>query len=239
MNILTIDTATEMEIIAVSTIHSISEITNLVGISHSITLFDNIKSALYKLDITINDIDLIGVGIGPGSFTGIRIAVSAARMLAQILNIPLVGIKTHYLYAASVRAAINENILITFDAKKDRVFGALYRKTEYPLLPQEIIAPGDYLIDYLLENINNDYKTLLIGNGSDKYYPTIKNKISDFCMMSKLKPSATSICELTEYIYMNNPNHYTDINNTIPFYMRKSDAEIAMDIRRKDGKTDI
>ena len=233
MNILTIATATEVEIVAISTKHGISDKTNIVGLSHSITLFENIDKALGKLDITINDIDLIGVGIGPGSFTGIRIAVSTARMLAQLLNVPLVGIKTHLIYAASVKASVNENILIAFDAKKDRVFGALYRKTDNPLSPLEIIAPGDYSIDYLLENVNNNYRTLLIGNGTDKYYPIIKNKISDIRMMSQFKPSAGLVCALTDAIFMNDPNRYADINRTLPFYMRKSDAEIAMNMRRK------
>ncbi len=92
------------------------------------TLFDNIDAALAGAGISATDLQLIGVGIGPGSFTGIRIAVSTARMLAQVLSIPLAGLSSPLIYAASMEALPGEYLMTAFDAKKGRVFGALYRR---------------------------------------------------------------------------------------------------------------
>ena len=233
MNLLTIDTATIVELVAVSSKNEISDKTKVVGVSHSITLFENIDCALNELNITIRDINIIGVGIGPGSFTGIRIAVCTARMLAQLLNAPLVDIKTHLLYASSVEACLNENILIAFDAKKERVFGALYKKGKEILSPLEVIPPGDYNIDFLIDQIDREEATYIIGDGAEKYYSIIKKRIPDYKMLTGFKPRAKIASALTEHIYKKNPSLFTDINRVVPFYSRKSDAEIVKELKER------
>lgn len=224
MNILVFDTATEIELIAISVNKRISELSSAVKISHSKTLINNIDSILQDLNISLENINLLGVGIGPGSFTGIRIAVTTARMLAQLLGIPLIGIKTHLLYASSVEANNNENILVAFDAKKERVFGALYKKNNDTLSPLEVIPPGDYFINSLLQKIDTSHKTILIGNGVKMYYSLIKNKILNYKFFSEFIPSGKDICNLTELLYRKKPKNNTNL--IVPYYARKSDAEI-------------
>lgn len=216
-----------MEIVAASTDKAVSDQTKKINTSHSVTFFESIDLALKEVNIELKDINLIGVGIGPGSFTGIRIAVTTARMFAQLFEIPLVGVKTHLMYASSAVDAIKpgENILIAFDAKKARVFGALYTKGE-ELNPVELVKPGDYSIEYLLKNINSTRKTLLIGDGCEKYYTEIKSKISLHDPLFDYKPVGKNICDLVRNIYLTHPDNYRDLNNVVPFYSRKSDAEI-------------
>jgi len=226
LNILTIDTSTSIELVAISSKNRVSDKTKVVGVSHSTTLFENIDKAINELNITIKDINLLGVGIGPGSFTGIRIAVSTARMLAQVLDVPLVGIKTHLIYACTAQANINENILIAFDAKKERVFGALYRKSDTQLNPIEIIEPGDYRVEFMVDYIDNNHRTLLIGDGVKKFYQLLNTKISNKEFLLKFNPLGEIACNLTEYLFQKEPDKYTDINRALPLYTRKSDAEI-------------
>jgi tRNA threonylcarbamoyladenosine biosynthesis protein TsaB len=228
LNILAIDTATKIEIAAASSGSVFSDQIKVVSESHSVSLFENIDLVLKDIMIELKDINLIGVGIGPGSFTGIRIAVTTARMFSQILNLPLVGIKTHLMYAASAcnKAKTGENILIAFDAKKNRVFGALYKKEKDDLNPSEIIQPGDYSIDYLVNHINPGERTLLIGDGSEKYYSEIKSKINDNDILSDFLPSGKIICGLVEQTYLENPGNSSDLNRVLPFYARRTDAEI-------------
>jgi tRNA threonylcarbamoyladenosine biosynthesis protein TsaB len=228
LNILIIDTATKIEIVAASAGNAFSDQTKLINESHSITLFESIDLALKEIKIELKDINVIGVGIGPGSFTGIRIAVTIARMFSQIFNLPLVGIKTHLMYAASVddNATTGENILIAFDAKKSRVFGALYKKEKDDLNPMEMVQPGDYSIDYLLSRINPGEKTILIGDGCEKYYSDIESRIKERELLTKFRPSGKIICGLVEKIYLENPDNYNDLNKVLPFYSRRTDAEI-------------
>jgi tRNA threonylcarbamoyladenosine biosynthesis protein TsaB len=226
LNILTIDTATDVELVSILSPKGVSNKTRAVASSHSKTLFANIDAALKELNLTISDISLIGVGIGPGSFTGIRIAVATTRMLAQLIDIPLVGIKTHLLYAASVETKAHDRILIAFDAKKDRLFGALYKKGVDPLLPDEIIPPGDYKIDFLTRGIERERKTYLIGNGVEKYHNEFSKKIPNHSIISNFLPSGEIACQLTKEIYLRRPDKFNDYNQIVPYYARKSDAEI-------------
>jgi tRNA threonylcarbamoyladenosine biosynthesis protein TsaB len=226
LNRLLIDTSNEIELVTAASGDRVSETVEVVKKSHSVTLFGNIRKVLEDAGLTINDIQLIGVGIGPGSFTGIRIAVSTARMLAQLLKVPLTGIKTQLIYASSVSALEGENILVAFDAKKQRVFGALYRRGKSPGENEEIVPPGDYPMDYLAERADKEYRTHLAGNGSLRYIDQINEKLKNFSFNKDFMPSGKTALDLIEEEYAGNPDYHNRIQNTVPFYARKSDAEL-------------
>jgi tRNA threonylcarbamoyladenosine biosynthesis protein TsaB len=231
LNILIIDTATNIEIVSLMSGGAVSDMTAPVIKSHSVTLFDNIDRACRELKISIGGINLIGVGTGPGSFTGIRIAVSTARMLAQILNVPLVGIKTHLIFAASMKPGIGDNVLVAFDAKKGRVFGALYRY-DGGILPCEIVAPGDYEIERLALSADGGKFTHLIGDGAARYIGRVSGCIADYRLYGDFLPCGNTTCLLAEEIYKGSPGAFSDYRKIIPFYGRKSDAEVNL----KNGK---
>ncbi len=226
MNRLLIDTSNEIELVSASLNNEIFETVGVVKKSHSSTLFINIRRVLEDAGLTINDIHLIGVGIGPGSFTGIRIAVSTARMLAQLLTVPLVGIKTQLIYASSLSAAEGENILIAFDAKKERVFGALYKRGKSPGENREIVPPGDYPMEYLIERADRRCKTHLAGSGSLKYRDIISRELRACIIRESFLPSGRTALKLIEEEYRENPEFHNRVTNTLPFYARKSDAEL-------------
>jgi len=236
LNILVIDTATKIELIAVTDGKRCSSSAEPVRDSHSKTIFNNIGNRLEEIGLKINDITLIGVGLGPGSFTGIRIAVSTARMISQILKTPLVGIKTQIIYAASVMAGKDDNILVAFDAKKNRVFGALYKKDVSSVWPVEIIPPGDYHIDFLLDKIDTN-KTYSAGDGAEKYIEEISGRLGKHEFIPDFQPSGEIAAELIFQMYRENPGKYKNIHGVVPYYGRKSDAEIMkMDRSNFHGK---
>jgi tRNA threonylcarbamoyladenosine biosynthesis protein TsaB len=234
LKILAIDASTGIELIAVSESGKTADRTAFGQKSHSVSLFINIESAVHDLGITLKEIDLIGVGVGPGSFTGIRIAVSAARMLAQTLGVPIVGIKTHLIYACSAVCAVNENIMIAFDAKKERVFGALYRKTADPLAPAEVVEPGDYPVDYIIDKCAEDARILLVGDGCLKYFDIISKRLNNYELAGGFMPSGLTACMLAEALYRSNPAGCGDYNRILPLYARKSDAETAKDLKMRE-----
>jgi len=229
LNILVIDTSTEIELLALSADGRIYQFCKNEGLSHSVTMFQNLSDILAEASIRINDINLIGTGIGPGSFTGIRIAVSTARMFAQILNIPLVGLKSQEIYAASAGSSGGKTILAAFDAKKSKVFAGVYRFENS--VTHEIIEPGDYYMENLLESITDIAELTCVGDGCGKYIDIIEksshNKGIIFNYLENFLPDGKEAIALALRKYNESPEMYHDFNNTIPFYTRKSDAEAA------------
>jgi len=69
--------------------------------THSISILPDIKNTLEESNLTINDIDLIAVSKGPGSYTGVRIAVTVAKTLVDTLSKKLVGVSSLELLAAN------------------------------------------------------------------------------------------------------------------------------------------
>jgi tRNA threonylcarbamoyladenosine biosynthesis protein TsaB len=95
------------------------------GLTHSRTLLAMAESLLKNLDISISDIGLIAVSSGPGSFTGIRIGVSAAKGMAWGLNIPVCGVST--LEAMAYQTPEQGMLLCpVMDARRNQVYNALF-----------------------------------------------------------------------------------------------------------------
>ena len=220
-----IDTATDDAVVALSANGQTSVRISHEKASHSGVLFSHIDSVLKETGITVRDLNLIGTGIGPGSFTGIRIAVSTARMLAQLLKLPLAGLHSQYLYAVSLPAQNGEYILSAFDAKKSRVFGGLYRKTESRL---DIIAePKDYFPDELLTFIPEGSAVQGCGDGAEKFKELFSAQ-HRFTMHTDFTPSPSQMAAAFEQFFIENREQCADITATVPFYARKSDAEVLM-----------
>jgi len=230
LNILLLDTATNIEIVALQYNRAIADKTTQTLNSHSVSLFDAIDSACKELNTTIHSIQCIGVGIGPGSFTGIRIAVTTARMLAQILQVPLVGIPTQLLFASAI-VHTNAHCIVAFDAKKGRVFAARYHVT-HDSMPQEILPPGDYTIEQLFSEQCNQ-PVIAVGDGSIKYQENMIKLCNTIQIVPDFIPKADGMIRLVESLYMENPTRYTDYRKVQPYYSRKSDAEVMKELREK------
>ena len=96
------------------------------GLTHSVTLMPLLDGMLKTAGLTMDDIDIIAVAQGPGSFTGIRIGVSAAKGLAWAKALPCCGVST---LAAMARTAADFQGLIigAMDARRQQIYHALFR----------------------------------------------------------------------------------------------------------------
>ena len=96
------------------------------GLTHSRTLLAMAKSLLTNLDITISDIGLVAVSRGPGSFTGVRIGVAAAKGLAWGLNIPVCGVST---LESMAYQTPEQGVLLcpVMDARRNQVYNAVFQ----------------------------------------------------------------------------------------------------------------
>ncbi len=121
---------------------------------HSAFLIPTIVSILKNNQITMQDIDVIGTNVGPGSFTGIRACVTVARVMAQQLNIPLVGVSS--LEILSKISQNNDKTIVVLDARKQHFYNAIYENSKEIQTPV-LISNEDLLkLDFNNANIIAD-----------------------------------------------------------------------------------
>lgn len=235
MNTLTIESSTDIELLALTKGKEHFQFAQKTGLSHSTDMFINLEWLLDSARINVGQIDLIGAGTGPGSFTGVRIAVSTARMLSQILGVPLVGVKSHEIYAASCETVNNGLIAVAFDAKKSRVYAALYSRENGSTSP--LIEPGDFTMTEFLEKIPSVGMVTCIGDGFTRYsaelrdYGTANGTVYSFT--ADFMPSGKAASLLVQEKFRESPQSYTDYLKILPRYERLSDAENAYNCRNR------
>ena len=95
------------------------------GLTHSRTLMPIVEHILKNTDLTMADMDAVAVAAGPGSFTGIRIGVSAAKGLAFAVDKPAVGVST--LAAMARNVAFTDGLVVcAMDARRSQIYNALF-----------------------------------------------------------------------------------------------------------------
>lgn len=162
--ILNIETATKNCSVSIAhhgTILSCKEVADQ-GYSHAEKLHVFFEEVLKEAGITFQDLKAVAVSMGPGSYTGLRIGVSAAKGLSYSLGIPLIATDT--LEALSRKITIEDGIIIPMiDARRMEAFTAIY-SSDYKKIREtqaEIIDESTY--SELSETIH------LIGDGAPKY----------------------------------------------------------------------
>lgn len=143
--------------------------------THSEKLMPLIEELMGELKLKIDDIDLIAISEGPGSYTGLRIGAAIAKSLAFASDIRIASVPTMKSLAANV---YDENKLIVpvMDAKAGRIYTGIYRWEKGECI--EVLEQFPCNIDELIE-ILNDYKEPVIfnGDGSVNYREEI-NKLN-------------------------------------------------------------
>ena len=211
MLILGIDTSTKICTCSIFDSENgvIAETSLSVKKNHSNIVMPIIDNLFKISDLTINDIDKIAVAIGPGSFTGVRIALGIAKGLAMALNKPLIAVNELDILEAI--ASGNENEIIPLiDARKERVYYKYQNK-----------YVDDYLIN-LISNFDKNKKYIFVGDGAINYKNILKDNLGDNAIilpMYNAFPRATILCELA--LNKEEANIYT----LEPEYISKSRAE--------------
>ena len=211
MLILGIDTSTKICTCSIFDSENgvIAETSLSVKKNHSNIVMPIIDNLFKISDLNINDIDKIAVAIGPGSFTGVRIALGIAKGLAMALNKPLIAVNELDILEAI--ASGNENEIIPLiDARKERV----YYKYQ-----------GNYIDDYLINLISNfdkNKKYVFVGDGATNYTNILKDNLGENAIVLPMYnsfPRASVLCELA--LNKEEANIYT----LEPEYISKSRAE--------------
>ncbi|MDF2838755.1 MAG: molecular chaperone [Evtepia sp.] len=138
------------------------------GLTHSQTLLPMLEGLLSSCGLSLNEIDLIGVSSGPGSFTGLRIGVSLAKGLAWAKEIPCAACSTLESMAWNA-VAMEGEICTAMDARRGQIYNARFcsnGETICRLTPDRAIA----LEDLTRELQGTNKIQLLVGDGADLCY---------------------------------------------------------------------
>jgi tRNA threonylcarbamoyladenosine biosynthesis protein TsaB len=170
-------------------------------------------------------VERIAVGVGPGTFTGLRIGVATARGVAQSLGVELVGVSSLLALSHAVRTQRPDDVvgvLAVIDARRDEVFVAIYEGDTEVVEPCAL-APAE--VGGLLERSGAgvDFERWIpIGDGAARYRDAIERL--GVCVpeddSSLHRIQARSICELGERASVGD-------TQVVPDYRRRPDAEIA------------
>ncbi|MBC9875701.1 tRNA (adenosine(37)-N6)-threonylcarbamoyltransferase complex dimerization subunit type 1 TsaB [Macrococcoides bohemicum] len=212
MRLLHIDTSNQPLSVAITEGNEVlAEFNSGMRINHSITMMSQIESLLEYTKLEMKDIEGIVVAKGPGSYTGLRIGVTAAKTLAYTLNIPLYAVSSLAAIAATVR--MHEFLLVpVIDARRNHVYAGIYR---YKGVKLELVEDDTYIsIDDLNQKLKEQHLPyLFIGMDAEKLAEQLKG------------PSYYCIPRSAEMRRLINESSLVSAHTFEPTYLRISEAE--------------
>ncbi len=202
---------------------------------HATRLLDMAHELLAAAGVAWSQVDRIAVGLGPGTFTGLRVGVATARGLAQSLGVQLVGVSS--LQALAVAALSSEatdppRVLAVIDARRSEVFAAAYqlgaRGLPQELAPARALAPQE-LASVIVEAHQaleaEHQRWLAVGDGAVRFRSELQD--AGIAVAPEGSPfhlvSGASICELGVSAAAISPDAI------VPDYRRRPDAELALE----------
>ncbi len=198
--------------------------------THSENLVPMIKEMLDNLNLKVKDIDLFGVAIGPGSFTGLRIGIATIKSFAHVFDKPVIGVST--LEGLAFNLPYNGYIVPMIDARRNRIYTGIYNRIKGNLI--NIVEPTIMEVDKLMELLQEEYDHIIVnGNGTLVYRDIILEALGDQVIIAPKNLNscrASSIGELAllKYKEGQRDSYY----HLVPEYLRESQAQ--RELRKRD-----
>lgn len=173
MLILGIDSATKVLGVALYDGENVLAESSLnIGKTHSQNLLPALDNMMKIAGFSFKDLDLIGVTVGPGSFTGLRIGIATAKGLAHSLGIPMVPVKTLDALAFN-QIGTKDFICPILDARKNEVYCCIYNKFGERLMDYAPLSIVE--LEVTLKSLIGDIS--LCGDASEIFYPELREAI--------------------------------------------------------------
>ena len=229
MNILAIDSSDQVLSVALSAETGVWYTEIDAGTRHSELLIDNTDWLLKNAELRPIDLNMVACMKGPGSFTGLRIAFSAAKGLAMALKIPLITVPTLdcLAYPLSIWPGI---VIPVIDAKKGCFFTAIYRHGEKT--GDDIDAsPLTIISEISKSRLSPEEPVILTGPGAQLLFSSLTlNNVPLLSLDPDFRKGGAR--ELLKII-KNSKLMLVDDLNSGPVYLRKSDAELNAEAKTK------
>lgn len=221
MNILVLDCAVTKLSIAVKTEDKFISQTYDIGMRQSEILVPTIDEILSKAGITAADLNYSALTIGPGSFTGLRLGISALKAIELAYNVPVYGISSLTIYSYAYKD-LGLPILACIDANKDKFYACLSDQNSL------ILEEGDYEVEEIISKLNGLSKVLLAGPDAQKLADIIKENKNDIEVLTTKASAMTTeaLVAITEDKISKGEATLKDFDG--PVYLRASEAELAL-----------
>ena len=193
------------------------------GLTHSQTLMVMAEDALKQCGKTAQDVNAVAVAAGPGSFTGVRIGVAAAKGFAWGAELPCYGISTLEAMAESLNIW-DGYVCPCMDARRSQVYNALFRAEGGKLT--RISEDRAVALTYLKEEVKKAEKPMfLVGDGANLCYNTLKEEVANLVLPAehRIHQRAVGVAILAQR--MNDAGIALSGGELAPNYLRLSQAE--------------
>lgn len=158
---------------------------------HAAWLHPAIQSLFSETGLNPTQLDAVGVTAGPGSYTGLRVGMAAAKGFCFAQQIPLITVSTLQLLAAGAQEEAEEVIIALIDARRDEVYAGVFDRNLHPLVPEQAMILGPESFQQWREK----NQVLFTGDGAQKIERLMG--IEQF----SVAPSKHLIKKLTEISY--------------------------------------
>lgn len=179
---------------------------------HAAWMHGAIENLLWQENLQFHDIEAVAVSNGPGSYTGLRVGLSAAKGYCYALNIPLITLPTLRIMAEVHKDESVDFICPMIDARRMEVYMAVYDQ-EYRLLqePEAVILEENSLSKWTAQG-----RIVVSGSGADKarHILTAEN-----VLFSNIKASAINMSGLAESAFIR--KEWANLAYTEPFYLKE------------------
>ncbi len=200
--------------------------------THSEQLLPAIQTLLQDAGVEGRELQGVAVSVGPGSFTGVRVAVCTAKGIASAWRVPVIPVSSLAGLAHRFSGA-KGRICALLDARKGEVYAGLFLAKNgviHSVAPERVLAPGT-----LCEEICDE--TLFVGEGALRYQDLILERLPSLAVIARGTVlhylSAASIAEIGYRLL--SEGRTLDPAALIPNYIRRSEAEIQW--KNKPGRT--
>jgi tRNA threonylcarbamoyladenosine biosynthesis protein TsaB len=193
---------------------------------HAEQLAPAIEYCCTEIGTSLDHVSAIAVGVGPGLFTGLRVGVTTAKVLAQALRVPMIPVPSLDLLAYPLRHA-HGLVVSAIDARRSEIYYALYRT-----VPGGVQRASEYEVgsadDLATELEARGEEALLCGDGALAYAKIFRDvERVELAGPAHAAPSLAALAELAVGRYQR--EEFCGADDVLPLYLRKSDAELAWD----------
>lgn len=197
-----------------------------IGMRQSEILVPAIDEILSKININKSELDYTTLTIGPGSFTGLRLVISALKAIELAFGTPVYGISSLQTYSYPFNN-FDCAVLSCIDANKDKYYANLTDNGKV------ILEDGDWDISKIINSVKKLKKVLICGPDAHKLAEIIKEQNKKITILTTKTPQITTqaLFEIAEDMLNKNEPPLKDFDG--PVYLRASEAEIKLNAETK------